>query len=162
MNITDIRIPEKLTEENLLSLLTEDIPIMDSDEIDRVDFAGKDANRDRDIRSALVYRLIAALGYEARHEQFGEDTLYRAAYSYDRASKNAFQLKFNMLAFRCAFRASHIHNELFKSNTLSISANENLEYACNRVNEAFKKIMKGGKIKNIYGNDEEWFPESVG
>ena len=73
-----IDIPERLTQKNLLSLLEEKAPRMRWEEIDDIDFIGKDAKKkENDVEKALAYRMLAAVLYQER------DLIFRAAYSYD-------------------------------------------------------------------------------
>jgi len=159
-----LQIPEVVDEGSLLALLTEDIPRMGDSRVDDYDFRGKyvlkKANNlfedtgiyDRELfTKVLINKIIGAIGYERLK---GKERA--AAFSYNRATKAAFILGFNMVAFRCAFRTVRIYNEIIQSDNGEYPDFKNLNRAIEHVNEAVDKVMER-KIKVLYGNDIDWF-----
>ena len=167
MSVISLRAPKLITEESVLALLTEDIPMMSRAEIDRYDFDVKDILKKKyekghltrdEHESVLIKKIIAAIGYEKRKEEFGEDVLGDAAFSYEKATKEAFSLEYNCVAFRCALRAVLLRNELLE-NKYSQDGETDLEYSRRKIFEAERKLFRK-PIKNIFGDDQDWFPNS--
>ena len=116
MNVTKPWISEK----QALDLLIEEIPLSSYEEAERFDFRAKDLWRNRsNLSEAYKSRVLAARNFERiAKEKNSPAILTEAAFSYDKAAKNADVIsrnypEFLMVAIRCRIRACRLHYKLW-------------------------------------------------
>lgn len=149
--------PEKVIEiidsKEAVELLTKEIPSMRYERALGFDFRGKDLWQFRtrgkiareSVRRAYYCRVVAARGFEELAEQ--EKNLWEkigrleeAAFSYDKAAKNADYVGFDMANVRCRIRACRIYNTIDKI-TESQKHRSDLEIAAEYLKQAVNKII---------------------
>ena len=145
----NIDYPEDINESDLLSLLgTEGIPDFNPRELKAFDIRGSYDSEAGDLKNGIVYKIIAAIGFE------GFEMDKDACFSYDRATKMALCLRYNALALRTAKRAIVLHHKKLKADEKNYELLTNLDYAEFRFEKAAKRIGK----TTVYSKGYSWFP----
>jgi len=115
------------TEADLLALLDQkEVSPEDIRKRRGLDFAGKDAFRWGETKYALLCRLHAARAYV----EVGE--LENAAFSFDKAAKDARDIGFNRIYLKAASKGYELHR--------SLGHKEDIPYAQKRVRDATERI----------------------
>ena len=126
-----------------LELLIKEIPNFSYEESQSLDFEGKDQwQYQGDLKRAYFCRVLAARSFEriGKNSSYEEEIkrLKEAAFSYDKAAKNARDIKFPMAALRCRIRACKIFNKLYNL-TEDESYLQALEWATEHIETIAKK-----------------------
>jgi len=136
-----------ISEKEALDLLTKEIPSSSYEEAQRFDFRAKDLwNYRGSIIEAYKLKVLAARNFERiAQEKNSVSILEEAAFSYDKATKNAEIIsksspEFLMAAIRCRIRACRLHYKLWKEQSKS---DKNYQFASRHLVELVRRYICG-------------------
>ena len=113
----EIVVPERINSTSAYALLSQNLPSLSLGHAIDVDMLAKEAWKERNIQKAYYLKIVAAKSFEKIvPEVIPLELKFRvtqnAAYSYDKAAKNAVLLGFIPAAIKCRIRACLLHKNL--------------------------------------------------
>jgi len=104
-----VSIPKKITEPSIVSLLHSKTTLLCFDDIKKYDMKGKRSFKTERYGRALYEKLIAAISYQRRSDNFKDP--FFAALCYDKASTSAYLSGFETVDLICAIRSTRLHSK---------------------------------------------------